>query len=156
MNEVTVLLPDRLDNRLPGRKIALWLFGVLVFLKAAIAGNSIFNGYTVATSADGIPLDTYAPDAAGAVVSFLAVWGLAQLVICVICGIALFRYRAMVPLLFAILLLEHLGRRLIFLLMPIARTGTQPASLINLALLTLMVAGLVLSLWPGRDRQAEH
>jgi hypothetical protein len=55
---------------------------------------------------------------------------------------------------FALLLLEHLGRRLIFSVLPIASTGgTTPGFLINLALVAAMVAGLVLSLWNQASRQ---
>jgi hypothetical protein len=38
-------------------------------------------GYSAAKSADGIPLDTFTPAGAQAVVSLFAVWGLAQVVI---------------------------------------------------------------------------
>jgi hypothetical protein len=47
----------------------------------------------------------------------------------------------------AVLLLEHLCRRLIFFVMPIVRTGTPPGIFVNLALIALMVVGLALSLW---------
>jgi hypothetical protein len=102
---------------------------------------------TVASSADGIPLDTFTPDGAQAVVSLFAAWGLAQVVICGLCIVALVRYRALVPFLFIVLLLEHLSRRLIFYVMPIVRTGTSTSLTVNLVLLTLMIVGLALSLW---------
>jgi hypothetical protein len=53
----------------------------------------------------------------------------------------------LVPFLFAVLLLEHLIRRLIFLVMPIVRTGTPPGVFVNFALVAVMVVGLALSLW---------
>ena len=53
------LLPQRLDNSYTGHKIALWLFALVVLMKAAIGMGSIFNGYQAASTADGIPLDTY-------------------------------------------------------------------------------------------------
>ncbi len=59
----------------------------------------------------------------------------------------LVRYRALVSFLFALLLLEHLGRRLILLLLPIVKTGNPPGTVVNLVLLALMIAGLALSLW---------
>ncbi len=147
----TALLPRRIDNTFRGRKLALWLFGLLVFMKSALALNSIFNGRSVATSADGIPLDTFGPDGAQAVVSLFAIWGLGHLTLCAVALLALVRYRAMVPLLFAVFLLEHLARRLILTLMPIVRTPGAPAPAINLLLLGLMVVGLVLSLYTRAD-----
>ncbi len=53
------LLPRRVDNTYRGHKLALWLFGLVVLLKLVISLNSIFNGRTVASSADGILLDTF-------------------------------------------------------------------------------------------------
>jgi hypothetical protein len=148
------LLPRNVDNTYRGQKLALWLFGVVVLMKLAISLNSIFNGHTVASSADGIPLDTFTPAGTQAVVSLFASWGLAQAVICGLCIVMLVRYRALVPFLFVVLLLEHLSRRLIFYVMPIVRTGTSTNLTVNLVLLTLMIVGLVLSLWNRRPAQA--
>ncbi len=148
------LLPRRIDNTYHGHKLALWLFGVLVLLKIAISLNSIFDGHDVAMSADGIPLDTFTPAGAQAVVSAFAAWGLAQLAICLLCVSVLARYRAMLPLMFALLLLEHLGRRLLFRVMPIATTGAPPGFYVNLVLAVLTVVGLALSL-RGRDSRRD-
>jgi hypothetical protein len=147
----SAIFPDRIDNTYRGHKAALWLFGALLLMRAAIGVNSIINGYSVASSADGIPLDTYGPDAAQTVVTLFALVGLTALIICVLGVLALVRYRAMVPLLYVLLLLEYLARKLILYLMPIVKTGTSSALFVNLVLLTLMIAGLALSVW-RRDR----
>ncbi len=139
------LLPRRIDNTYRGYTPALWIFGLLVFLRAAMSLNSILNGDFVASTADGIPLDTLTPAGAQTVVSLFALLGLSRLVISLFGIVALARYRAMVPLLFALLLLDHVSRRLILQLLPIPRAGTPPGSMINLVLLTLMVVGLALS-----------
>jgi hypothetical protein len=149
------LLPRHADNTYQGYKAALWLFAVLVLGKGAMSINSIFNGRHVASSADGIPLDTFTPDGARAVVSMFAAFGLAQLTICLLCVLVLARYRSLVPLMFALLLLEHLGRRLLFWVMPVVRTGTPPGVYVNLVLAALMVVGLVLSLRSRGVRRAK-
>ena len=141
------LLPRHADNNYQGRRLALWLFGVVVLLKVIMSLNSIFNGRFVATSADGIPLDTFPPAAAQTVVALFAIWALGQLIICLVCIAVLARYRAMIPLMFALLLLEHLGRKLVLQIIPIVRTGAPPGFVVNLVLLALMVVGLTLSLW---------
>ena len=140
------LLPRHIDNTFPGHKLALWLFGVLVFMKTSIGLGTIFNGRNAAVSADGIPLDNFGAEGAQAFVSLFAAWGLAQATIGLLCVVVLARYRALVPLMYALLLLEHLLRKLIFVVMPIPRTGEAPGYLINLALVALMVVGLALSL----------
>ena len=112
--------------------------------------GTMLNGRNAAQSADGIPLDTFGTAGAEAVVTLFAVWGLAQLVWTVFGVLALTRYRAMIPLMFVLLLVEHLARRLIFFVEPIARVGTPPGLFINLGLVALMIVGLVLSLRAGR------
>jgi hypothetical protein len=140
------LLPRYVDNTYRGYKLALWLFAVLVLMKVGISLSAIFNGYVAASSADGIPLDTFTPTGARTVVSLFALWGLSQLMICLLCLLVLVRYRALIPFMFALLLLEHLSRRVILQVMPIVTTGTSPGFFINIALLCLMIVGLALSL----------
>lgn len=147
------LLPPSIDNRYGGHKLALWLFGLLLFMRTAMGVNSILNGRSVLTSADGIPLDAYPSAAAQTLVSLFALLGLSNLVLCLLGVLALARYRSMVPLMFALFLTEHLGRRLILYLLPVVRTGIPPGFYINLAILALMLVGLALSLWRPRSRE---
>lgn len=147
-------LPRELDNDYRGSRIALWLFGALVLLKMAVALGCIFNGRQAASSADGIPIDTFGPQGARAVVSMFAVWGLAQVIIGLVCIAALVRYRSFVPFLFALLLVEHAGRKLIFYLLPIAKSaGTPPGFFINAAMFAVELIGLALSLTYTRRDQ---
>ncbi len=150
------LLPATIDNTYSGQKAALWLLGLVLLMKSAMGLNSIINGYTVATSADGIPLATYPPDAARTIVALFAIWGLGHFMICLVGILALARYRSLVPFMFALFLVEHLSRKTILRFLPIARTGNPPASAINLALLVLMVVGLALSLWTRGNVQARN
>lgn len=148
------LLPRHADNAYRGHRLALWLFAALLFLKSAMSLNSIFNGREEAVAADAIPLDAFTPAGAQTVVAMIAAWGLAQLTICLLCAAVLVRYRALVPFVFALLLFEHLGRRLLFLFVPLFRAGTPPGLYLNLALAALIVVGLVLSLRGRGVRQA--
>ena len=145
------VFPQRIDNTYRGHPLAVWLFIPVVVLKTGIALATIFNGRAAAQSADGIPLDSFGAGGAEAVVALFAIWGLAQLVFSVLGVLALTRYRAMIPFLFVLLLLEHLARRWILLVKPIARTGTPPGIYVNLVILVLMIVGLVLSLWSRAD-----
>ena len=147
------LLPQRIDNTFRGHRLALWLFGVLVLMKGGIGLGTIFNGRSAATTADGIPLDTFSPAGEQAFVSILAAWGLSQLMLNLIGLLVVIRYRAMVPFMFALLLLEHLSRRLIFLVLPIASTGTSPGFFVNLVIVAVMIVGLALSLRNQDDLQ---
>ena len=150
------LFPQRVDNTYRGYKLALWFFALVVLMKVGMSLNSIFNGYFVASSADGIPLGTFTSAGAQTVVSLFAIWGLAQLVICLLCILVVVRYRSMIPFMFALLLLEHLSRKLILHFLPLAKTGTPPGSAVNLVLLALMIVGLALSLRSQDNLQAQE
>lgn len=67
--------------------------------------------------------------------------------------LVLLRYRALVPLMYLMLLAEHLARRLIVgsYAAPGATSSTIAFS-INAGLLALMTVGLFLSLFPARSR----
>jgi len=145
------LLPRNIDNTYRGHKAALWLFGLLLLLRILMSVNTIFNGREVATGADGVPLDSFPPAAADAFVSMSAAWGLAQLAVSLLGVAALVRYRAAVPLMFAVMLVEQLCRRVLFFVMPIAKEGTPPGLYVNLLLVALTAVGLLLSLW-ARER----
>jgi hypothetical protein len=143
---ISRLLPRPIDNTFHGHRLALWLFALLLFMRVAMSVNSILNASDVASSADGIPLHTYTPAAAQTIASLFALLGLSHLMICVVGVLVLVRYRSMVPFMFALLLLEHLSRRLILQFSPIIRTGTPPGFYVNLVLLAVMLLGLALSL----------
>lgn len=143
---VADLLPPSFDQAYRGRRAALWLLGFVALSKVLMGLNSILNGRYVATVADGIPLDRFAPDAAQAFLAMFAAWGLGTLVLGLLGMVALVRYRGMVPFMLAVLLLEHAARRLIFVMMPIERTAGAQGGLVNWILLAVLVAGLALSL----------
>jgi len=58
-----LLLPRNIDNTYRGHKVALGLFGFLVFSKLTMGLNCVFNGHFVARNVDGIPFDSYTPAA---------------------------------------------------------------------------------------------
>lgn len=150
------LFPRVIDNTYRGHKLALWLFGALLFMKTGMSLGVIFNGHSAATRADGIPLRTFPPAAAQTVLALFAIWGVAQFILCLLGVLALLRYRAMVPLMFALFLLEHLGRKLVLVFIPIVRTGAPPGFYINLVLLAMMIFGLLLSLWGNKRLAADN
>lgn len=150
------LLPQRIDNKYRGYKHALWLFGVVVSVRITQSLLVIFNGYSVARSADGVPLDTYTPAAAQTVVALFALGGLSRLIISLLCVLVLVRYRSAIPFMFALLVLNYLASQLILLFVPIVTTGTPPASIVNPILFALTIAGLALSLRSRDNLQVQE
>jgi hypothetical protein len=141
------LLPRRLDNQYRGKTLALWLFGLVVAMKSIQSLAIIFNGYSTAKGADGIPLDSYPREIAQTVVALFAQGSLWRLFFCILCMFVLFRYRSAVPLMFALLALNYLAARLILLFIPLPHVGMPVGPLVNLMLFVVMVVGLGLSLW---------
>ena len=141
------LLPRPIDNKYSGSKIALWLFGIIVFIHILQSALVIVNGYSIAQTADGIPLQTYSPDAAQTILALFIVGSLRRLIISLMCAVVLFRYRSAVPLMFVVLGINYLGSQLVFQFVPLVRVGTPPGVIMNLTMFILTIVGLTLSLW---------
>jgi hypothetical protein len=146
------LFPPRIDNAYQGSKIALWILGIVVAVRATQSVLILVNGYSIAQSADGIPLNTYPAAAAQTIVALFALSAVNRLVISLICVVVLVRYRRAVPLMFVVLLLTYIAGQLVGRVFPIVRVGQPPAVIVNLTLLGLTILGLVLSLWKRRSR----
>ena len=147
------LFPASYDRNYHGHRLALWLLGALALIKIAMGLNCIFNGAFVASTADGFPLAEYTPAGARAFLAMFAAWGLSLVVLGLLALLALLRYRGMVPLVFALLLLEQVGRKLIFIWMPVERAPGSGSGTVNVVLLVALFAGFALSLWRREDRR---
>jgi hypothetical protein len=149
------LFPKQVDNRFDGHRAALWLLGLFIALKLVMSINSILNTASVATGGDGLPLDRFDPAAARTVLMLFALTSLGQLTLAVIALTTLIRYRALVPLIYLVLLSEQLARRLIVQAHAVARTESTPVGwYVNFGLLALLTLGLMLSLLPtGRGER---
>ena len=151
---LTRLLPRQASNTPRLSRLAIGLFGLLVLVKLAMATNTMLNGYDILTRADGLPLQSYPSDAVATILSLSALRSLTQLIVGLICIVVWIRYRNMIPLMFTLLLLEHLGRKAVFYYLPIPRSGTPPGGLINNVILAVLVAGLAFSFWTRPERPA--
>ena len=140
------LCPPIIDNSYRGSKVALWILGLVVGVKATQSLMIILNGHRTAIDADGIPLDTYSAAAAQTMLALFAQGSLWRLLFCVVAAVVVVRYRSAVPLMFALLLLQYLASQLMLQLVPLVREGTPPGPIANMILGALMVVGLVLSL----------
>lgn len=104
-----------------------------------------------ANAADAIDLSSYSAAALRDAATSTALLGLLHLSIGLMGVLVMIRYRALVPLIFAWLMVEFLARRAVLGVYPIDRTpGTSSGSIVNLVLVWMMAIGLVLSVWPRR------
>ena len=142
------LFPRQIDNNFAGRRLAIWLFGLYVLANVGEGAASVFNSYSTAMTADGIPLDSYSAVVGQTVVSLFALLGLKALGLSALCVIALVRYRAMISLLSLTLLVLNIAGRVVLAVHPIARSGgVEPVGFyVNLILLVVLVLAFALSL----------
>jgi hypothetical protein len=139
--------PKQADNNFRGNRLALWLFAPLAFFHTVIALAGIFAADGGAQSADGIPLDSFGPQAAQAVISTIAFLGFADLLVCFFYWLALIRYRALVPLMYLVMVSDFIAHKAINVLKPMERLpGTSTGTIVTLTLFGLAVIGLALSL----------
>lgn len=146
------LFPRVADNTYRGNRLALVLFGLLTALKLLIGMRSMLDPVAVAQGADGIPIDSFSPDAAREVLSTFSLLGMHFVMVAVLSLIVLWRYRTLVPMMF----LLQLAFRGVSWLLKNANPGAitnpnAPGDIVSEVILGLTVAGLVLSLMPGRQ-----
>jgi hypothetical protein len=140
------LLPSVADFTYTGSRVSLWLLGLVLFMKLAIALGAIFNGHYAASVADGIPVDSYTPQGTQAFLSLFASLGLSQFILGLLGVFLLFRYRPLVPLFLLLLLIEYLARKGISAYLPITRSGNAPGGAINWVIFGVMLLAFVLSM----------
>lgn len=154
------LFPRNLDNTYEGSWVAVWLFAPVLIVKTLMGFN--FSGLNpivdvgeILRTVDGVPLDTFSPEAAAAVVDSSGAWGMALFTLCVFAWIALFRYRAALPLAVLLVLIEQLGRtgagtfRVVTELIA-GSTAANMGAMINLTMSALLIVAMALSLLRAR------
>ncbi len=147
------IFPRQFDNAsYRGHWLAVWLFGVVTFMKAAQAIASLVDSRDTLTTGDGIPLDSYSGGSAEVVLALFAVGSLYLLMLPLQSVVVLIRYRAMIPFMYLLLLILNAGSRVLWLMHPIVRSDAHPiGSIVNLAITAMTLIGFVLSL---RNRPA--
>jgi len=151
------LLPERIDDTYRGRGLALWLLGLVASVKVVQTVAIICSPYSTLRDADGIPLESYPPDAVQTIVANWELSALGRLIISLLCILVLARYRSLVSFMLAVLAADYLGRELILYFTPITRVGNPPGPIVNLLLFALTLLGLALSIWkrPNASQSAK-
>ncbi len=144
------LFPTPADNRYRGSRLALVAFAVLTALTLVRSVIHVVAPDGGAHSIATIPLDAYGPDASATVVHAFGLWGLSQALMGLVYVLVLWRYRALVPLMFLLMALEYAGRLALAFTKPIETVGTAPGAIGNWVMVPLAV-GLLVSSLRGSD-----
>ncbi len=141
------LLPRLVDDSYRGHPLALWAFVPITLMTLWRSLTHMFRADGGAQSIATIPLDTYPEAAATAVVVIFSLWGLQQLLLGFVYGLVLLRYKALLPLMYLLLVLEYVGRLGLGVWKgPIETISTPPGARLNLVMVVAGSALLALSL----------
>lgn len=140
------LLPKTIDNRFRGHRVALWMFYPITLITIVRSLIHVFRSDGGAQSIATIPLDGFTEAGAAAVVAVFAQWGLSQLLMGGLYALVLFRYRAMIPLMYVLILIEYAGRLAVGAMKPIVTIDTAPGGPGSIVVVVMAITGIVLCL----------
>ena len=141
------LLPRQASNEYRGHPLAKWVLAALTLITLGRSLVHMFAHDGGAQSIASIPLTEFSPAAADSLVTIFALWGLSQLLFGIVYAITLWRYQALIPLMYVFFSAEYLMRLLVPLYAPgLVTMETAPGAIGNIIFLPLGLAMLFLSL----------
>ena len=147
---LSLLLPARVDNRVVGSRVPLYVLGAIAAVSLVRSGIHLLASDGGAGSIAGMDLSVAGAD--GIVFAF-ALWGSSQLLMALVQLVVVVRYRSLVPAMYLLLILEILLRMLVGWLKPISLAHAPPGAVGNWVLLPLALLMLAWSLWSGHKTQ---
>jgi hypothetical protein len=147
------LFPKQFDNSYRGPRLALVILGLLLLLRLAQTGIGLVDPVLVIRGPDGILFDTFNAPAQVAFAYVFRLLCFLNILGCLIGVLALVRYRAMVPLIYLVLLVLLAGQKVLGLLYPIPRAPEAPGGMIVLVMLAVSLLGCILSLIDTHKKQ---
>jgi len=148
-----ILLPKQVDNRLRGSQIPLYFFAAYAVVSTVRSCIHLLAPDGGAGSVAGMDLNV--AGASGIVFAF-ALWGSAQLLLAFVQLLVVVRYRALVPLMYLLLIAEILLRMLVGHMKPVTFAHTPPGAIGNWILLPIALLMLAWSLWSGSRKLQEQ
>lgn len=148
------LFPKQFDNAYRGHWLAMWILGVLLLLRLAQMGIGLIDPVPVIRGPDGILFDTFNAPAQAAFTYVFRLLCFLNILVCLVGVLALVRYRAMVPLIYLVLLLLFAGMKVLVLLYPIPRAPGAVGGVMVLVMLAVTLVGCLLSVLDTRKMQA--
>ena len=145
------LFPKTITNNYCGAPTAKWVFVAITVLTIGRSLTHILLPDGGAQSIATIPLDDFTANGAAAVIHIFALWGLSQLMFGLLYALVLWRYQALIPLMWLFIMIEYGGRLLLTFAKPFEIVGTAPGAVGNYVFIPLALIMLVLSL-----REMQH
>jgi hypothetical protein len=143
------LLPTHADNTIRGSRLPFYVFIVVVAVGTVRSFIHLLAPDGGAGSIAGMDL---AVAAASGIVFAFALWGSAQLIYALLQWLVILRYRSLIPLMWAVQILETLLRELVGHTKPVVFAHTPPGAIGNSIYLPLSVVMLALALWSAHQQ----
>tara|TARA_B110000211_G_scaffold232468_1_gene296300 strand:- start:788 stop:1246 length:459 start_codon:yes stop_codon:yes gene_type:complete len=147
--DLTRLFPQQANNDYRGSKIALFVFPIIAL---AILGRSLIHFLKSDSGVNSIAtIITFegTPDPNQVIYLFASLWGSQQLIMALLYGLVLLRYRALIPLMYLLLAIEICFRLISGILHPLTEIyylQTPPGSAGNIPVLIITFILLLLAL----------
>jgi hypothetical protein len=141
-----ILLPAKADNAIHGSK---WPYYLLILTAIVWTVRSCIHIFSADGGAGSIAGMDLAVTGANEVIFAFALWGAEQLIYTLLQWIVILRYRSLIPLMWAVQLLETSGRILVGRLKPVSFAHTPPGAYGNYVFIILSILMLILALWSG-------
>lgn len=152
------IFPKQIDNDYRGYQLAVWLLVLLLLLKSfalvsASGLNPFWAGRDFLQGVEKVPLDKFAANAADTATLLFAWWGFTALILTLLGLIAVLRYRAMIPLIYLLMVLNHIGQQMLTNTSPVTGMLGAHASRPLIAIAVLLI-GFGMSLTTPRRLDA--
>ena len=145
---LSILVPETIQNRLRGSQIPLYVLAFIALVSLVRSCIHLFAADGGAGSIAGIDLSA----AAAEIIFAFALWGSSQLLMALVQVVVIARYRALVPLMYLLLIVEILLRQLTGKLHPVVFAHTPPGAIGNLVMLPLAVLMLSITLFSASKK----
>jgi hypothetical protein len=140
------LFPRQVTNDYSGSVIAKWVFILLTLTTIVRSLIHMFAPDGGAQSIATIPLASFTSNGANTVILIFTLWGLSQLLLGIFFVVVLWRYQALIPLMYLLLIFEYVMRIVLGTLKPIETIGTAPGATLNYVVVPVALVMLFLSL----------
>lgn len=158
MTLIEKLIPREANNDYRGSPIAFYVFCVLSTIMLGRSLIHFFKDDSGVNSIATIVTFSGVPDPNQVVYMFSSLWGSQQLIMVMLYAIVLLRYRNLLPLMYAVLIVEVVFRVIVGTIHPLTEdyfARTPPGKIANLPLLLLSATMLFLSLRSPHPRTAK-
>ena len=145
------MFPGQLSNKYQGKPIAKWVFLLITIMTIVRSLIHMLATDGGAQSIATIPLDSFNEAGASVVILMFSYWGPSQLLMGFVYILVYWRYLALIPSMFVLLIIEYSMRIILGFMKPIETRGTAPGVIGNFIIVPLAILMLILSLSKTKD-----